>query len=39
MKERVLITTLTKRMAYDLTDYLNENCIQARYMHSDTDTV
>jgi excinuclease ABC subunit B len=39
MKERVLITTLTKRMAEDLTDYLNENGIQARYMHSDTDTV
>ena len=39
LKERVLITTLTKRMAEDLTDYLNENGIQARYMHSDTDTV
>ena len=39
MKERVLITTLTKRMAEDLTDYLNENGIQSRYMHSDTDTV
>jgi len=39
MNERVLITTLTKRMAEDLTDYLNENGIQARYMHSDTDTV
>ena len=39
LKERVLITTLTKRMAEDLTDYLNENNITARYMHSDTDTV
>ena len=39
MKERVLITTLTKRMAEDLTDYLNENNISARYMHSDIDTV
>ena len=39
MKERVLITTLTKRMAEDLTDYLFENGIKARYMHSDTDTV
>ena len=39
LKERVLITTLTKRMAEDLTDYLNENGIQTRYMHSDTDTV
>jgi excinuclease ABC subunit B len=39
LKERVLITTLTKRMAEDLTDYLDENGISARYMHSDTDTV
>ena len=39
LKERVLITTLTKRMAEDLTDYLNENGISARYMHSDIDTV
>ena len=39
MKERVLVTTLTKRMAEDLTDYLNENNISARYMHSDIDTV
>ena len=37
--ERVLVTTLTKRMAEDLTDYLDENGIAARYMHSDTDTV
>ena len=39
LKERVLITTLTKRMADDLTDYLNENDIKTRYMHSDIDTV
>ena len=39
LKERVLITTLTKRMAEDLTDYLNENGIKTRYMHSDIDTV
>ena len=39
MEERVLITTLTKRMAEDLNDYLNENNISARYMHSDIDTV
>ena len=37
--ERVLVTTLTKRMAEDLTDYLNENGIKARYLHSDIDTV
>jgi len=39
LKERVLITTLTKRMAEDLTDYLNESGLKARYMHSDIDTV
>ena len=39
LKERVLITTLTKRMAEDLTDYLEENNIRTRYMHSDVDTV
>ena len=39
LKERGLITTLTKRMAEDLTDYLNENGIKTRYMHSDIDTV
>ena len=38
LKERVLITTLTKRMAEDLTDYLNENGIKTRYMHSYIDT-
>jgi len=37
--ERVLITTLTKRMAEDLTDYLDENGIRVRYLHSDIDTV
>lgn len=37
--ERVLVTTLTKRMAEDLTDYLTENGIKVRYLHSDIDTV
>ena len=37
--ERVLITTLTKRMAEQLTDYLAENGVKARYLHSDMDTV
>lgn len=37
--ERVLVTTLTKRMAEDLTDYLSEHEIQVRYLHSDIDTV
>jgi excinuclease ABC subunit B len=37
--ERVIVTTLTKRMAEDLTDYLNENGLKARYLHSDIDTV
>lgn len=37
--ERVLVTTLTKRMAEDLTEYLNEHGIKARYLHSDVDTV
>jgi excinuclease ABC subunit B len=37
--ERVLITTLTKRMAEDLTDYLNEQQVNVRYLHSDIDTV
>ena len=39
VKERVLITTLTKRMAEDLTDYLDENGVRVRYLHSDIDTV
>jgi excinuclease ABC subunit B len=38
-QERVLITVLTKRMAEDLTDYLNDNGVRVRYMHSDVDTV
>ena len=37
--ERVLITTLTKRMAEDLTDYLMDHAIKVRYLHSDIDTV
>ena len=37
--ERVLVTVLTKRMAEDLTDYLDENGIRVRYLHSDIDTV
>jgi len=37
--ERVLVTTLTKRMAEDLTDYLNESGLKVRYLHSDIDTV
>ena len=37
--ERVLITTLTKRMAEQLTEYLNENGVKVRYLHSDVDTV
>ncbi|TNE65021.1 MAG: excinuclease ABC subunit UvrB [Alphaproteobacteria bacterium] len=36
---RVLVTTLTKRMAEDLTEYLHENGIKVRYMHSDIDTL
>jgi excinuclease ABC subunit B len=39
VKERVLVTTLTKRMAEDLTDYLSEHGIKVRYLHSDIDTV
>ena len=39
VKERVLATTLTKRMAEDLTDYLNEHGVKVRYLHSDIDTV
>lgn len=38
-KERVLITTLTKRMAEDLTDFLAEAGIRVRYLHSDIDTI
>ena len=39
LNERVLITTLTKRMAEDLTDYLTEHSIKVRYLHSEIDTV
>jgi len=38
-KYRVLVTTLTKRMAEDLTEYLHENGIKVRYLHSDIDTL
>lgn len=38
-QERVLVTTLTKRMAEELTDYLGENGVRVRYLHSDIDTV
>lgn len=38
-QERVLVTTLTKRMSEDLTDYLIENGMKVRYLHSDIDTV
>ncbi|AGM40788.1 excinuclease ABC subunit B [Spiribacter salinus M19-40] len=37
--ERVLVTTLTKRMSEDLTEYLSENGVRVRYLHSDIDTV
>ncbi len=37
--ERVLVTTLTKRMAEDLTEYLDEHAVRVRYLHSDIDTV
>jgi excinuclease ABC subunit B len=39
VNERVLITTLTKRMAEQLTDYLADNGVKVRYLHSDIDTV
>ena len=38
-EERVLVTTLTKRMAEDLTEYLDEHGVRVRYLHSDIDTV
>jgi excinuclease ABC subunit B len=38
-QERVLVTTLTKRMAEDLTDYLTDHGVRVRYLHSDIDTV
>ncbi len=37
--ERVLVTTLTKKMAEDLTEYLNDNGVKVRYLHSDIDTL
>ncbi|MFT5427148.1 MAG: excinuclease ABC subunit B [Gammaproteobacteria bacterium] len=39
LHERVLVTTLTKRMAEDLTDYLAEHDVRVRYLHSDIDTI
>ncbi|AYF87474.1 excinuclease ABC subunit UvrB [Pseudomonas sp. JS3066] len=39
VEERVLVTTLTKRMAEDLTDYLADHDVKVRYLHSDIDTV
>ena len=39
LRERVLITTLTKRMAEQLTEYLTDNGVKVRYLHSDVDTV
>ena len=39
VEERVLVTTLTKRMAEDLTEYLDEHDVRVRYLHSDIDTV
>ena len=39
VQERVLVTVLTKRMAEQLTDYLTENGVKVRYLHSDVDTV
>src|SRR5207247_9168509 len=38
-RERVLVTTLTKRMAEDLTDYLGEMGVRVRYLHSDIDAI
>ncbi|KFZ36528.1 excinuclease ABC subunit B [Shewanella mangrovi] len=39
VNERILVTTLTKRMAEDLTEYLDEHGVKVRYLHSDVDTV
>jgi excinuclease ABC subunit B len=39
VNERVLVTTLTKRMSEDLTEYLNEHNVKVRYLHSDIDTI
>ncbi len=38
-KQRILVTTLTKKMAEDLTDYLNNECINVRYLHSDVGNI
>ena len=38
-KDRILVTVLTKRMAEDLTDYLDENGVRVRYLHSDIETI
>ena len=38
-QERVLVTTLTKRMAEDLTDYLSENGVRVRYLHSEIHSI
>ena len=39
LNERVLVTTLTKRLAEDLTEYLTEQGVKVRYLHSDIETV
>ena len=39
LNQRVLVTTLTKKMAEDLTDYLMENGVRTRYLHSEVDTL
>ena len=39
IKERVLVTTLTKRMSEQLSEYLNDHHVKVRYLHSDIDTV
>lgn len=39
VEERVLVTTLTKRMSEDLTEYLADHDVRVRYLHSDIDTV
>ena len=39
LNERVLVTTLTKRMSEDLTSYLKDHDIKVKYLHSDVDTV
>ena len=38
-EQRILVTTLTKKMAEDLTDYLLEQGVRVRYLHSDIDTI